>query len=145
MECPLGYICESMGVIAEDEKWNSKCENEEGCEHFTLSWNLPYEYDEDGALVVTNDPARFHWKKELNGNGKFNLENNYCPLKGMEAGFYYRAIFYNQEEKIDYRQVIREEWKKAGWAMASPIRETEEQARLRKLRTEVRRAINEIC
>ena len=62
----------------------------------------------------------------------------------MVAGFYYRAVNINEHEKIDYRQLIRAEWKKAGWEMASPIRETEEQTRLRKLRAEVRKVISEI-
>lgn len=141
MECPLGYECKAMGAITENEDGTSECENEEGCEHFTLSWNLPYEYDEEGALVVTNDPARFHWKQDLNGKSKFELDRPYCPINGMIGGFYYRANNINQEEKIDYRQIIRAEWKKAGWEMASPIRESEEQIRLKKVRAELKKML----
>jgi len=83
---------------------------------------LPYEYHEVGVLTVTNDPARFYWKKDLNGGTKiFNLDNPYCPIKGMEAGFYYRAANIDEEEKIDYRQIIRAEWKKEGWEQAITI------------------------
>ena len=138
MECPLGYNCASMGATKETEE-GTKCENEYACEQFTLSWNLPWEYDEDGALIVTNDPARFWWKVDLNAKSKFELDNAYCPIKGMQAGFYYRVAHIDEEEKIDYRQIIRNEWKKAGWEMASPIRETEEQIRTRELRTEARK------
>lgn len=103
---------------------------------------MPYEYDEDGALTVTNDPARFYWKKDLNGTKDFNLENAYCPIKGIEAGFYYRAPYINEEEKIDYRQIIRAEWKKAGWEQAITIYgETEAQKKLIKLSAEVKRLI----
>ncbi len=137
MECPLGYKCGLMGVYV-DTEGNVKCENEDACEHFSLSWNLPYEYNEDGALIVTNDPVRFHWKKDLNGTSGFNLENPYCPIKRMEAGFYYRAASIDEEEKIDYKQIIRAEWKKAGWEMASPIPETEAQIKRRKLLAELR-------
>lgn len=144
MECPLGYECRAMGAITESEDGKSKCENQEACEHFTISWNLPYEYDEEGALVVTNDPARFHWKKDLNAKSDFDLENAYCPIKGMIAGFYYRAVNIDEHEKIDYRQIIRAEWKKAGWEMASPIRETEEETRLRKLRAKVKELIERL-
>ncbi len=137
MECPLGYKCGLMGGIEETEE-NSKCENEYACEQFSLSWNLPWEYDEDGALIVTNDPARFWWKKDLNAKSDFELENAYCPIKGMQAGFYYRAAHIDEEEKIDYRQIVRAEWKKAGWEMASPIPETEAQIKRRKLLAELR-------
>jgi hypothetical protein len=140
MECPLGYKCGLMGGIEETEE-NSKGENEYACEQFSLSWNLPWEYDEDGALIVTNDPTRFWWKKDLNAKSDFELENPYCPIKKMEAGFYYRATSIDEEEKIDYRQIIRAEWKKAGWEMASPIRETETQIKRRKLLAELRRLI----
>jgi hypothetical protein len=133
-----------MGEITEDTEGNCECENKEGCENFTLSWNLPYEYDEDGALTVTNDPARFWWKKDLNAKSNFELDNAYCPIKGMEAGFYYRAVNIDEEEKIDYRQIIRAEWKKAGWEMASPIRENEEDRRLRQLRAELKELIERL-
>ncbi len=63
-----------MGAYT-DDKGNTKCENEESCENFGLSWNLPYKY-ENGVLTVTNNPARFYWKKYLNGGTKnFNLDN----------------------------------------------------------------------
>jgi hypothetical protein len=142
MQCPLNYNCQLMGAYTDDEG-NTKCENDEACENFGLSWNLPYEYDEDGVLVVTNDPTRFYWEKELNGTKDFNLENPYCPIKGMEAGFYYRTPYINEEEKIDYRQIIRAEWKKAGWEQASPIcdGETEAQKRCRKLSAEIKKLI----
>jgi len=142
--CQLGYNCELMSPININKWGNKYCENEEACEHFTISWNLPYEYDEEGALVVTNDPARFYWKKDLNAKSDFELERAYCPINGMVAGFYYRAVNIDEHEKIDSRQLIRVEWKKAGWEMASPIRETEEQTRVRKLNAEVRKIINEI-
>jgi hypothetical protein len=142
MQCPLNYNCQLMGAYTDDEG-NTKCENDESCENFGLSWNLPYEY-EDGVLTVTNNPARFYWKKDLNGGRKnFNLENPYCPIKGMEAGFYYRGINVDEEEKIDYREIIRAEWKKAGWEEASPIcgGETEAQKRYRKLSAEIKELI----
>ena len=141
MQCPLNYSCQLMGAYTDDEG-NNKCENEEACENFGLSWNLPYEYDEEGVLTVTNNPTRFYWKKELNGTKDFNLENAYCPIKGMEAGFYYRAPYINEEEKIDYRKIIRAEWKKAGWEQAITIcGETEAQKKLRKLSAEVKMLI----
>lgn len=140
-----------------DSEGDTRCENDEACEHFSLSWNLPYKY-EDGILTVTNDPVRFHWKKDLEGNwendlennwenyyskgnNNFKLENPYCPINGMEAGFYYRAASIDEEEKIDYRQIIRAEWKKAGWEQASPIRETEAKTERRKLLAELARLI----
>jgi len=143
MQCPLNYNCQLMRAYTDDEG-NTKCENDEACENFGLSWNLPYEYDEDGVLTVTNDPARFYWKKDLNGGREnFNLENPYCPIKGMEAGFYYRGINVDEEEKIDYREIIRAEWKKAGWEEASLIcgGETEAQKRCRKLSAEIKELI----
>ena len=129
-----------MGAECTDDEGNIKCENDEACEHFSLSWNLPYEY-EKGVLTVTNDPVRFHWKKDLEGTKNFDLENPYCPINGMEAGFYYRATSIDEEEKIDYRQIIRAEWKKAGWEQASPIRETEAETERRKLLAQVARLI----
>lgn len=140
MQCPLNYNCQLMGVYT-DEEGKTKCENDEACENFGLSWNLPYEYDEDGVLTVTNDPARFHWIKDLEGTKHFNLDNPYCPIKGMEAGFYYRAACIDEEEKIDYRQIIKAEWKKAGWEEASPIRETEAQKTRRELLAKLKRLI----
>jgi hypothetical protein len=59
----------------------------------------------------------------------------------MEAGFYYRAANIDEEEKIDYREIIRAEWKKEGWEQASPIRETEAQKKRRELLAEVKRQI----
>ena len=85
--CPLGYTCELMCDQFIDDSGELKCENDEACEHFSLSWNLPYEYDEDRVLTVTNDPARFHWKKELTDE-KLDPQCYYCPIKGMQAGFY---------------------------------------------------------
>jgi hypothetical protein len=137
MQCPLNYNCQLMGAYTDDEG-NTKCENEEACKNFGLSWNLPYEYDENGVLTVTNNPARFYWEKELNGA----KENPYCPFNGMEAGFYYRAPYINGEEKIDYREIIRAEWKKAGWEQAITIcGETQAQKRCRKLSAEIKRLI----
>jgi len=138
--CPLGYTCELMCGEYTDNEGNSKCENDEACEHFSLSWNLPYEYDEERVLTVTNDPARFHWKKELTDE-KLDPQCYYCPIKGMQAGFYYRAVNIDEEEKIDYRQLIRAEWKKAGWEQASPIRETEAEKKRRELLAKVPRLI----
>jgi hypothetical protein len=60
----------------------------------------------------------------------------------MIGGFYYRAINIDEEEKIDYRQIIRAEWKKAGWEMASPIRESEESIKLRKARADLKRILD---
>jgi hypothetical protein len=58
----------------------------------------------------------------------------------MEAGFYYRATNIDGEEKIDYREIIRAEWKKAGWEQAITIYgETEAQKRCRKLSAEIKR------
>jgi len=60
----------------------------------------------------------------------------------MEAGFYYRAANIDEEEKIDYREIIRAEWKKAGWEQAITIcGETEAPKKLRKLSAEVKSLI----
>jgi len=119
IECPLGYTCELMCNQYIDDEGNFRCENDEACEQFGLSWNLPYEYDEDEKiLTVTNDPVSFHWQKEIGKSPKFE---SHCHINGMQAGFYYRAMSIDTEEIIDYRQIIRREWQKTGWSAASII------------------------
>ncbi len=55
------------------EEGNTKYENDEACKNFGLSQNLPYEYEGNGILIVTNAPALFYWKKDLKGTKNFKL------------------------------------------------------------------------
>lgn len=100
------------------------CLNEDACENFSLSWGLPYEYNlKERILIVKDCPARFYWEKETQAH-LWNWHN--CQINGMEAGWYCEAPNIDSYERIDYKKMIKREWKKAGWASAIPNPKFEE-------------------
>jgi hypothetical protein len=117
-KCPLNYECSLMCGEYVDREGDTRCENDEACEHFSLSWSLPYEYDlKEKILIVKNSPARFYWEKET-GTHLWNWHS--CKIDGMEAGWYCEAANIDSYEGIDYKKLMKREWKEAGWAAAIP-------------------------
>ncbi len=91
--CPIGLNCENMG-LDQTERGREKCQNWSRCNDLTMSWSLPYEYDDDGSLVVRKN----HAPQIIDKNGE--------------------ERFYDDWELHDR---IRDEWSNAGWESSKNI------------------------
>lgn len=90
--CPLAFDSNTCSLP-------QFCENYHYCRIHTLSWSLPYRFDDvNKVLLVAYSPACYYtWKPS--------------PVDGVSSG----GVYYPELSDSDFSLRIKTAWQEAGW------------------------------